>query len=87
MWAPSAEFVRRIAESEAKTLYRPVPNFETPCLPEPELELPPDNPFFEALERFKQRGKIPSDQAVDAAREIVRSVMGRLSVEKGKSVS
>ena len=74
MWAPSAEFVRRLAESEAKTLSRPVPNYKAPCLPEPDLELPPDNPFYETLERFK-RGEIPRNAA---AKEIVNTVVNSI---------
>jgi hypothetical protein len=54
---PSCEFVRRIAERDSK-LTRPKADLSLPALPEPELRLPQDNPFYEKLEAYK-RGEIP----------------------------
>jgi hypothetical protein len=69
-FAPSAPMVRSVAEPIAKSLARPVQNLDMAALPEPELELPRDNPFYETLERFK-RGDIPKREA---AAQIVRTV-------------
>jgi hypothetical protein len=69
-FAPSAPSIRQIAEPIAKTLARPVPPPVAGLLEETELELPPNNPFYETLERFK-RGDIPKHEA---AMEIVNAV-------------
>lgn len=79
-FCPSAEIVRQVAEPIAKTLSCPVANLELRALPEPELTLPPDNPFHDMLERFK-RGEIPRRQAADAARQIVSTLAAGMADE------
>jgi hypothetical protein len=63
---PSAEILRRLCEAENKVGDRPAANLDRKALPEPELTLPVDNPFYERLERYK-RGEIPYRE--DARRE------------------
>lgn len=84
LFCPSAEVVRQVADPIARTLAHPVQNLEVPALPEPELTLPEDNPFFETLERFK-RGEIPRRQAAAAAREIVRAVTESIDGEESEA--
>jgi hypothetical protein len=75
-FAPSAPLVRTVAEPIAKTLAIKIPEQPAGYLPEPELDLPPDNPFYETLERFK-RGDIPKrEAAAQIARTVAESIAG-----------
>jgi hypothetical protein len=74
IWPPSGELVRRVAEREAKTPPPARPNYDRLSLTDPELTLPPDNPFYERLEAYK-RGDIPRQREAD---DIVSEVIGCL---------
>jgi hypothetical protein len=66
---PTAAQIRAHAEAVAKTLGTPKADLTLPALPEPEPELPADNPFAAKLEAYK-RGEIPrrlEDQAAELA--------------------
>ena len=71
---PTAAQIRAHALATAKTLVKPPSaDLSRPALPEPELTLPADNPFFEKLEAYK-RGEIPrsDDERKEAVKDAVR---------------
>ena len=69
---PTAPQIRAHAEAVAKTLDTPRADLSLPALPEPELTLPPDNPFAEKLEQYK-RGETP--KRIEEVKQAVRDFM------------
>jgi hypothetical protein len=80
---PSAELLRRLAEAEHKVGDRPKQDLSRPALPEPELTLPPDNPFYDKLEAYK-RGEIPCRE--QAKREVF-DIVARIDPDSGKEAA